>query len=87
MEGRKEFINRMIWMAIEIDKSKFNTLESLPMLEFELRKRDVRLMKELKDLIINFIDTYPVKAHNKNLIKKVSIKTECRFDELINRLE
>ena len=57
-------------MAIEIDKSKFNTLESLPMLEFELRKRDVRLMKELKDLIINFIDTYPVKAHNKNLIKK-----------------
>ena len=87
MEGRKEFINRMIWMAIEIDKSKFNTLESLPMLEFELRKRDIRLMKELKDLIINFIDTYPVKAYNKNLIKKVSTKTECRFDELINRVE
>ena len=87
MEGRKEFINRMMWMVNEIDKSKFSTLKSLPMLEFELRKRDVRLMKELKDLIINFIDTCPANPHNKNLIKKISTKTECRFDELINRIE
>tara|TARA_Y100000361_G_scaffold135457_1_gene135360 strand:+ start:333 stop:596 length:264 start_codon:yes stop_codon:yes gene_type:complete len=87
MEGRKEFINRMMWMVREVESSKFNTLESLPMLEFELRKRDVRLMKELKDLIINFIDTYPAKPHNKNLIQKISTKTECRFDELINRIE
>ena len=77
----------MIWMVNEIDKSKFSTLESLPMLEFELRKRDVRLMKELKDLIVNFIDLYPVKSHNKPLIKKMSIKIECRFDELINKIE
>lgn len=77
----------MIWMVNEIDKSKFSTLESLPMLEFELRKRDVRLMKELKDLIVNFIDLYPAKSQNKPLIKKMSIKIECRFDELINKIE
>lgn len=87
MEERKEFISRMLWMVKEIDSSKLNSLESLSMLDYELKKRDKELMKQMRDLIINFIDVYKVQSHNAELFRKLSAKTEIRFNELIRELK
>ena len=56
------------------------------MLDYELKKRDKELMKQMRDLIINFIDRYKVKPHNAELFRKLSVKTEIRFNELIKNL-
>tara|TARA_R110002012_G_scaffold3623_1_gene17017 strand:+ start:1058 stop:1321 length:264 start_codon:yes stop_codon:yes gene_type:complete len=83
VESRKEFISRMMWMLQEVDKSNFKTLDALSMIEYELKHRDSKLIKDFKDSIINFIDVYHVNTHNKGLIRKLSRDVEIRFNELI----
>lgn len=85
MESRKEFISRLMWMLHEVDKSKFKTLDTLSMIEYELKRRDSELIKNFKSSIINFIDVYHVKTHNKGLIRKLSKDVEIRFNELIKK--
>jgi len=87
VETRQQFISRMIWMVKEIDSSNLNSLDSLSMLDYELKKRDNELMKQMRDLIINFIDRYKVKPHNAELFRKLSVKTEIRFNQIIRKLE
>ena len=81
----------MLWMVSEIDSSKFNTLESLSMLDYELKKRDKELMKKFGDFVINFIhlEGYSVgrREDYKNHAKTISLKTEIRIRELIEKLK
>jgi hypothetical protein len=91
MESRKEFINRMLWMVREIESSKFNSLESLPMLELELKMRDVKLIKNIKSVISNFIhleslDNSKSKYFKKNM-KDMSLKVEIKLNDMIKKLE
>ena len=91
MESRKEFINRMMWMIREIESSKFNSLESLPMLELELKMRDVKLIKNIKSIISNFLyleslDNKKTKYFKKNM-KDMSLKVEIKINEIIKELE
>jgi len=74
-----------MWMLHEVDKSKFKTLDTLSMIEYELKRRDSELIKNFKSSIINFIDVYHVKTHNKGLIRKLSKDVEIRFNELIKK--
>jgi hypothetical protein len=88
MESRKEFINRMMWMVREIESSKFNTLESLPMLELELKMRDVKLIKNIKSIISNFISLDNRKSkYFKKTMKDTSIKLEIKINDIIRKLE
>tara|TARA_R100000655_G_C2849328_1_gene169245 strand:- start:148 stop:423 length:276 start_codon:yes stop_codon:yes gene_type:complete len=91
VESRKEFINRMMWMIREIESSKFNSLESLPMLELELKMRDVKLIKNIKSIISNFLyleslDNKKTKYFKKNM-KDMSLKVEIKINEIIKELE
>lgn len=90
METRQQFISRMIWMVREIESSKFSSIESLPMLEFELKARDKELMKDFGNFIIKFIhlEGYSVgrKEDYKNHAKTISLKTEVAVEELIKKL-
>jgi len=52
MEGRKEFINRMQWMVMEIKQSKLDDSNILSMLEFQLKQREKLLIKDVKRRVI-----------------------------------
>ena len=46
MQGRKEFISEMMWLASEIHASdKGNALDLMKLLEFHLASREVKLEK------------------------------------------
>jgi hypothetical protein len=91
METRQQFISRMIWMVREINSSKFNSLDSLPMLELELKARDKDLMRKFGFFIIDFIHSESSSVGRrddyKNHAKTISLKTEVAIKELIKKLE
>ena len=91
METRQQFISRMIWMAREIESSKFSSLDSLPMIELELKMRDVKLIKNIKGIIADFLhleslDNNKSKYFKKNM-KDMSIKVDIKFNDIIKKLE
>ena len=96
-ETRKQFISRMTWMINEIDESKFSSLNALSMMEYELKKRDVELIKHVRDLIVNFIHLHGDGGARSELkrfgnvykqnAKRISVKTELRFNELIKEID
>jgi hypothetical protein len=91
METRQQFISRMIWMVREVNSSKFNSLDSLPMLEFELKMRDAQVLKQVRDLIVNFLELQSREVgrsdYFKRISKDISIKTELEFNRIIRKLE
>ena len=90
MEGRQEFISRMFWLVREVDSSKFSSLDSLPMLEFELKMRDEKILKFVKDLVINSIDVSALGTdktlYYKRVAREISSKTELKFEEIIRNV-
>tara|TARA_R100000278_G_scaffold77593_3_gene60294 strand:+ start:471 stop:743 length:273 start_codon:yes stop_codon:yes gene_type:complete len=90
MENRKEFISRMAWMMSEIDESKFKTLNSLSMLEFHLRRRELDLLNQTKELIINSMEYRANKRLRSGIeisLGKLIIHTHQEFDDIIKKLE
>tara|TARA_Y100001938_G_scaffold149209_1_gene235279 strand:- start:568 stop:843 length:276 start_codon:yes stop_codon:yes gene_type:complete len=91
VETRQQFISRMIWMVREVDSSKFNSLDSLPMLEFELKMRDAQVLKQIRDLIVDFLDMQSREVGRSDYFKKISkdisLKTETEFNKIIRKLE
>ncbi len=81
----------MIWMVREVDSSKFNSLDSLPMLEFELKMRDAQVLKQIRDLIVDFLDMQSREVGRSDYFKKISkdisLKTETEFNKIIRKLE
>ena len=78
-------------MVREINSSKFNSLDSLPMLEFELKMRDAKLLKEVRDLVVNFLHLQSREVGKSDYFKKISsdmsVKTEIEFNKIIRKLE
>ena len=91
METRQQFISRMIWMVREINSSKFSSLDSLPMLELELKMRDVKLIKNIKDVITDFLHleslNHSKSKYFKKTMKDMSIKVDIKFNDIIKKLE
>ena len=56
MESRKEFINRMQWMVLEIKESKLDDINILSMIEFQLMQRENDIIKNFKYKIISESD-------------------------------
>ena len=56
MESRKEFINRMQWMVLEIKESKLDDINILSMIEFQLMQREKDIVKNFKYKIISESD-------------------------------
>tara|TARA_B110000285_G_C15098610_1_gene603601 strand:- start:1303 stop:1521 length:219 start_codon:yes stop_codon:yes gene_type:complete len=56
MESRKEFINRMQWMVLEIKESKLDDINILSMIEFQLMQREKDIIKNFKYKIISESD-------------------------------
>ena len=56
MESRKEFINRMQWMVLEIKESKLDDINILSMIEFQLMQREKEIIKNFKYKIISESD-------------------------------
>ena len=52
MELRKDFINRMQWMIIEIKQSKLDDSNILSMIEFQLMQREKDLITDVKRKVI-----------------------------------
>ena len=52
MELRKDFINRMQWMIIEIKQSKLDDSNILSMIEFQLMQREKSLVKDVNRKVI-----------------------------------
>ena len=52
MEQRKDFINRMQWMIIEIKQSKLDDSNILSMIEFQLMQREKDLITDVKRKVI-----------------------------------
>ena len=52
MEQRKDFINRMQWMIIEIKQSKLDDSNILSMIEFQLMQREKSLVKDVNRKVI-----------------------------------
>lgn len=52
METRKEFINRMQWMALEVKQSDLDDSNILPMLEYQLRLRERDLLRDTQRRVI-----------------------------------
>tara|TARA_Y100001937_G_scaffold113344_1_gene161915 strand:+ start:1624 stop:1860 length:237 start_codon:yes stop_codon:yes gene_type:complete len=78
-------------MVREVDSSKFNSLDSLPMLEFELKMRDAQVLKQIRDLIVDFLDMQSREVGRSDYFKKISkdisLKTETEFNKIIRKLE
>ena len=91
METRQQFISRMIWMVREVNSSKFNSRDSLPMLEFELKMRDAQVLKQIRDLIVGFLDMQSREVGRSDYFKKISkdisLKTETEINKIIRKLE
>jgi len=90
MEKRKEFINRMAWMLSEIDDSKFKNLNSLSMLDFHLKRREVDLLNQTKDLIMNSMEYRANKKLRSGIeisLSKLIIHTHQEFNDIIKKLE
>jgi len=91
METRQQFISRMIWMVREVNSSNFSSLDSLPMLEFELKMRDAQVLKQIRDLIVDFLDMQSREMGRSDYFKKIakdmSVKTELEFNRIIRKLE
>lgn len=90
MESRKEFINRMAWMMSEIDDSKFKTLNSLSMLDFHLKRRELDLLEQTKELVMNSME-YRANKRLKSGIEislgKLIIHTHQKFDDIIKKIK
>tara|TARA_R110000803_G_scaffold3139_1_gene10655 strand:+ start:503 stop:721 length:219 start_codon:yes stop_codon:yes gene_type:complete len=56
MESRKEFINRMQWMVLEIKESKLDDINILSMIEFQMMQRENQIIKNFKYKIISESD-------------------------------
>ena len=56
MESRKEFINRMQWMVLEIKESKLDDINILSIIEFQLMQREKDIIKNFKYKIISESD-------------------------------
>tara|TARA_R110001599_G_scaffold271700_1_gene472794 strand:+ start:407 stop:625 length:219 start_codon:yes stop_codon:yes gene_type:complete len=56
MESRKEFINRMQWMVLEIKESKLDDINILSMIEFQMMQRENQIIKNFKYKIISASD-------------------------------
>jgi len=52
MELRKDFINRMQWMILEIKQSKLDDSNILSMIEFQLMQREKDLITDVKRKVI-----------------------------------
>ena len=90
MESRKEFINRMAWMLSEIDDSKFKTLDSLSMVDFHLKQRELDLLNQTKDLIMNYMEYRANKKLRSGIdisLGKLIIYTQQEFEHIIKKLE
>tara|TARA_Y100000114_G_scaffold153165_1_gene172644 strand:+ start:1695 stop:1967 length:273 start_codon:yes stop_codon:yes gene_type:complete len=85
IETRKEFISRVLWMIKEIDKSKFKSLDILSMIDFQLKQREVDLMKKDRDIMISLIDKSlnNLSIYNRQTKAKISTKVEVEFNKLI----
>ena len=85
IETRKEFISRVLWMIKEIDKSKFKSLDILSMIDFQLKQREVDLMKKDRDIMIGLIDKSlnNLSIYNRQTKTKISTKVEVEFNKLI----
>ena len=90
MESRKEFISRMAWMMSEIDESKFKTLNSLSMLDFHLKRRELDLLNQTKVLIMNYMEYWANKSLRSGIeisLGKLIIHTHQEFDDVIKKIE
>jgi hypothetical protein len=90
VESRKEFINRMAWMLSEIDDSKFKTLNSLSMVDFHLKQRELDLLNQTKDLIMNSMEYRANKRLYSGIeisLGKLIIHTQQEFEYIIKKLK
>lgn len=72
-------------MIKEIDKSKFKSLDILSMIDFQLKQREVDLMKKDRDIMISLIDKSlnNLSIYNRQTKAKISTKVEVEFNKLI----
>ncbi len=86
-ESREEFISRIIWMVQKIESSNFKSLDILSMIDFQLKQREVDLIKKYRDLSVSIIESSSLGEHinNKHITRKVSTKVEVEFNKLINK--
>lgn len=90
MESRKEFISRMIWMLAEVDDSEFKTLNSLSMLDFHLKQRELDLLKQAKELLVNSMEYRANKRLRSGIeisLGRLIIHTHEEFNDIIKKLK
>jgi len=86
-ESREEFISRILWMAQRIESSKFKSLSIISMIDFQLKQREVKLMKKDRDLMLGLIDRSlsDLSIYNRQTKSKISTKVEVEFNKLIEK--
>jgi len=90
MESRKEFISRMIWMLTEVDDSEFKTLNSLSLLDFHLKQRELDLLKQTKELLVNSMEYRANKRLRSGIeisLGRLIIHTHEEFNDIIKKLK
>ena len=80
----------MAWMMSEIDDSKFKTLNSLSMLDFHLKRRELDLLEQTKELVMNSME-YRANKRLKSGIEislgKLIIHTHQKVDDIIKKIK
>lgn len=86
-ETRHDFISRIAWMVKEIDESKFKSLDVLSMIDYQLKQREVDLMKKDRDIMLSLIDRSlnDLSIYNRQTKSKISTKVEVEFNKLIEK--
>ena len=86
-ESREEFISRILWMVQKIESSKFKSLDILSMIDYQLKQREVDVMKKHRDVMLGLIDRSlnDLSIYNRQTKSKVSTKVEVEFNKLINK--
>ncbi len=86
-ETRHDFISRIAWMIKEIDESKFKSLDVLSMIDYQLKQREVDLMKKHRDIMLSLIDRSlsDLSIYNRQTKSKISTKVEVEFNKLIEK--
>ena len=86
-ETRHDFISRIAWMIKEIDESKFKSLDVLSMIDYQLKQREVDLMKKDRDIMLSLIDRSlnDLSIYTRQTKSKISTKVEVEFNKLIEK--
>ena len=86
-ETRKEFISRIVWMIQSIESHKFKSLDMLSMIDYQLKQREVDLMKKHRDIMLGLIDKSlnDLSIYNRQTKSRISTKVEVEFNKLIEK--